>query len=230
MQGGRTSERGTVRVRLDTDSERTQHRLSDDDVVAFGRSAECPIRFGHLPVEDRSVPGRVGVFVTANHRIWVQADRSETHVLRPLRIRTAQGETQLAPGWGLSPADEHFTVIVTGERDWELDVTLLAAPLLAAGRGRSDEPTIDPRPQLEEKLWQALEAYAAPVLAGKRLPATHDQVAATIHYSRMETRRRLEAIHDEFYFRRLWMPDVTDTRIKVVEAAIFHNLLPRRTG
>lgn len=231
MTGTGRVERGRVSLRADPDSDRLSISLFDGDVITFGRGVDCELRFGHAPVIDRSLSRRCGALVVANGRIAVQAaervssDCDAATIRRPVTVKVDNGPSRpLASGeiWG--PNAEIFTVSVCGESTWLLDVVNFRdggfTPLTTG-----DPPSVMPRVELTDELWQVLRAYAEPMLRGERFPATHEQVAERINWNRMTARRRLERIYDEFYLRRIDMPDVADMRIKVVEAALSHGLL-----
>lgn len=235
MSGGTGLERGRVSLRADPDSDRLSLPLHDGDVAAFGRGVDCALRFGHAPVRDRALLHVCGWLLVAHGRIIVQAaehpvangtDPSVIH--RPLVVTPDLGQPRyLSSGelWG--PNAEIFTVTATGEQSWSLDVVNFRDIGSASQRG-APPPSVVHRVELDDELWAVLEAYAEPVRRGERMPATHDQVAAAINWNRMTARRRLERIYDEFYLRRIEMPDVADMRVKVVEAALSHGLLARR--
>ncbi|NLA36548.1 MAG: hypothetical protein GX868_12825 [Actinobacteria bacterium] len=221
-------------LRADPDSDRLSLPLRDNDVLAFGRGVDCALRFGHAPVRDRALLHVCGWLVVANGRIIVQAadhlrgaveDPSVIH--RPLVVTPDLGQPRyLASGelWG--PNAEIFTVTARGEHSWSLDVVNFR-DLATDLDGAAQLPSVLHRVELDDELWTVLAAYAEPVRRGERMPATHDQVAAAINWNRMTARRRLERIYDEFYLRRIEMPDVSDMRVKVVEAAMSHGLLGR---
>jgi len=230
------TERGRISLRSDPDSERADLLVYDDSVLSFGRGADCDIRFAHAPVQDREVPRRCGWIVVANGRIVVQVpdrdrraavtatDRDVT-VRRPVVVVPDDAPARaLSDGEVWGPSSEIFTISVSGSRTWDLDVINFRDPVTSSGPA-SDLPTVQHRLELSGELWTVLHAYAEPVLRGERFPATHDQVAKQVHWNKMTVRRRLERIYDEFYLRRIEMPDVADMRIKVVEAAMNHGLL-----
>jgi len=228
--------RGRVSRRTMPDGDRSEFPLSDGDVVAIGRGAECGIRFGHAPVQDREVPRHCGWLVVANGRILVHAaDRpapssDAAHVRRPLIVTPDRGSPRaLADGEVWGPDAEIFTVSITGAHVWELDVVNFRDRAPEPGLP-GDLPTVTQRVDLPDDLWTVLRAYALPVQRGERYPATHEQVARTVHWTKTTVRRRLERIYDEFYLRRMELPDVLDMRIQVVEAAMSHGLIPRDLG
>lgn len=230
------TERGRVSLRADPDSDRSDVTLHDGDVLAFGRGVDCAVRFGHAPVQDREVGRRCGWLVVANGRVVVQAadevlaatGRTSSEGFRPIVVAPRLGPARtLEPGEMWAPADEIFTVQIAGRNPWELDVVNFRDIGTSGTTDGSDRPTVKPRVELTEELWQVLRAYGGPMQRGGRFPATHEEVARLINWNKMTARRRLERIYDEFYLRRIDMPDVSDMRIKVVEGALTHGLLPR---
>lgn len=228
----RNPARGRVSLRLDPDAdERVSVVLHDDTVVPFGRGADCAVRFGHGPTRDGEVRRIAGWFVVAHGRVLVEAAPTTTGatggadvVTRPLLLRTAsRPDAPILPGWACAPPDRSFTVVVAGNQEWELDVVVEAGEWGQAGG--SDAPTGYQRIDLSDEQWLILRAYARPVLEGQRMPATHDDVAREVHYARPTVRRRLDTIHDRFEVCGVRMPDVPDSRVKVVEGAINHGLL-----
>lgn len=227
-------ERGRVSVRAAPSSDRATTILFDGTVLAFGRGAQCDIRFGHAPIQDREVPRLCGWLVVAHGRVAVHAADADIPApardgdgFRPVVVQPRCGPQRVVrPGEIWAPADAIFTVRVQGGEVRELDVVNFRGPSPAAWSSDDDPPTVQPRVELTDELWAVLRAYAEPMQRGGRAPATHDEVAQRINWNKMTARRRLEKIYDEFYLHRLEMPDVDDMRVKVVEAALHHGLLP----
>lgn len=207
--------------------------LHDGAVLAFGRGKCCDIRFGHAPIQDREVGRLCGWLVVAHGRVAVHAapdDRpSPTHkgdAFRPVVVHPRCGvHRAVMPGEMWAPTAGIFTVRVHGAQLWELDVVNFQ-DVPPPPWSSDDPPTVMPRVELSAELWDVLRAYAEPIQRGGRSPATHEEVAQRINWNKMTARRRLEKIYDEFDLHRLEMPEVDDMRVKVVEAAIRHGLLP----
>lgn len=227
-------ERGRISVRAEPVSERVTTTLFDGSVLSIGRGAQCDIRFGHAPIQDREVPRLCGWLVVAHGRVAVHASdadlpspRGQGDGFRPMVVQPRRGPSRaVMPGEIWAPADSIFTVRVHGADVWELDVVNFHGLSPSAWGSEDDPPTVKPRVDLTDELWAVLRAYAEPMQRGGRAPATHDEVAQRINWNRMTARRRLEKIYDEFYLHRLEMPDLDDMRVKVVEAALHHGLLP----
>ena len=64
--------------------------LCDDSITAFGRGAECGIRFGFAPTPDESLARIAGRLVVANHRLFVESAAEAGH--RALELKTADAE------------------------------------------------------------------------------------------------------------------------------------------
>jgi len=234
------NERGRVSLRVAPDSERASLALHDGTVAAFGRGVDCPIRFGHAPIQDRGVPRLCGWLIVANGRIIVHASEdggehrpgsgTETE-FRPLLVTPRSGPPRtVSPGEAWAPADEIFTVNVVGTSTWELNVVNRRDPIRPQEVASSDRPTVKPFVDLSDELWSVLQAYGEPMRFGKSVPASHEEVAERTNDNPRTVRRHLETIYDEFYLRRIDMPDVADLRIKVVQGALNHGLLGRPTN
>lgn len=220
-------ERAVVSFRaVDTSANRRSVRLFDDTTVHFGRSPDCPIRFGHAPVQDVELPRVVGTFIIAGGRVMVERrrDHSQDTPQKALRVELPDGPPELiVPGAVYSPPNPTFTLVVSGTYDWMLDVAVRFDNVRTISQG--DVPTRAVPVELTDQERATLRAYAAPILAGGFEPATHDQAATACGYSRATVRRVLEVLDDKFFAAGLWMPDIADSRIRVVTAARTNLLL-----
>lgn len=212
MRGVGTAE---VTVRSDGRAGDASYRTSIADVVAFGRGEGCGLRIG---VGDPEVPAVAGWLVPAHGRVFVEAAPG---VHRALQVSSAGGPPVPVPaGAAFAPAASSYTVQVLGGVDtWELAVSGARRHDSTIHRGA--EVVID----LTDDELSILRAYAGPVVAGRTEPATHDEVAAAVHMSRSQVRRRLDRIERHFSDLHLWLPDVDDRRVRVVEAARHNGVL-----
>lgn len=199
--------------------------LCDGESVRFGRGAECEIRFGYAPVPDEGVPRIAGTLLATNRRVFVESIDQPGH--RTLEIRSASGTTQLPAGEGFSPRDSHFELLVRGEHSaWKLAVRIRASAVpTATTESSADPPTKRITLELSEKQFAVLAAYCEPPRRGRAEPATHKEVAAALNYHPNTVREILYEIWAHMFELQIPMPDVSDKRIAVVEAARLHGLL-----
>lgn len=197
--------------------------LCDDSTTAFGRGAECEVRFGYAPTPDNALPRTAGRLVVANHRVFVESAAQEGH--RALELITADGIRQLGAGEGFSPRDNHFEVLIRGEKTWKLAVTVRSDDLPAAPHSTPDPPTRRFSLDLTEQQFAVLTAYCEPPGRTRAEPATHKEVAAKLNYHPNTVREILYDIWAKMFEQQVPMPDVSDKRIAVVEAARNHGLL-----
>ena len=225
-------ERAVVSFRaVDTSANRRSVRLFDDTAVTFGRSPDCPVRFGHAPVQDIELPRVVGTFIVAGGRVMVERhrDRFRDSPQKALRVEVSDGPPELiVPGSVYSPPTAIFTLVVSGTYDWALDVAVRFDVPRSTSQG--DIPTRAVPVELTDQERATLAAYAAPIIAGGFEPATHDQAAEAWGYSRATVRRVLEVLDDKFFAAGLWMPDIADSRVRVVTAARSNLLLADSTA
>lgn len=199
--------------------------LRDGDVARFGRGAECEIRFGYAPRPDRGLPRVAGRLVAANGRVFVESSGDPSH--RALSIR-AEGGTIASIGVGEahSPRESRFEVLVPGDgAPWCLTVTTRDPEAPGAAGDSVDPPTVHYELRLTPLQERVLAAYAEPIRRGAREPATHQQVAAELHYHRNTVRDALYEIYNKMFEAQIPMPDMSDKRFAVVEAARAHGLL-----
>jgi hypothetical protein len=198
--------------------------LCDGEGVAFGRGAECQVRFGYAPVPDEGVPRVAGNLLAVNRRIFIESATQPGH--RALELRSTAGTTQIAAGEGFSPRDSQFDLFVRGEDSvWKLGVTVRAT-VDSSDVGRSDDPptkrfSLD----LSESQYAVLVAYCEPPSRGRSEPATHKEVAAALNYHPNTVREILYEIWARMFAQQVPMPDVSDKRVAVVEATRVHGLL-----
>jgi hypothetical protein len=199
--------------------------LCDGDLVLFGRGAECRIRFAYAPVPDEGVPRVAGSLLAANRRIFVESPPRPGH--RALELRTGRGAAvQLAVGEGRSPRDDQFDVFVHGtETMWKLSVTVRAAMGSSTSAATTDPPTRVHELGLTDLQRAVLRAYSDPITRGRPEPATHKEVAAALNYHPNTVREVLYEIWALMFAEQIPMPDVSDKRVAVVEAARVHGML-----
>jgi len=198
--------------------------LCDGDSALFGRGAECQIRFGYAPIPDEGVPRVAGSLLAANHRVFIESATQPGH--RALELRSADGARQISGGEGFSPRDAHFDLLVRGESSvWKLSVTVRADPQQPTTERSIDPPTKRFSLDLSERQFAVLAAYCEPPSRGRSEPATHKEVAATLNYHPNTVREILYEIWARMFELQVPMPDVSDKRVAVVEAARLHGLL-----
>src|SRR5439155_19137811 len=105
---------------------------------------------------------------------------------------------ELPPGEAHGPAAVEFEVVVRGERAWTLQVrTRACTPPVTGGPpdgAGADPPTVRRPLELSDHERQVLDAYVAPLRAGRLEPATHGEVAERLSYSANKVRRDLYGI------------------------------------
>jgi hypothetical protein len=185
------------------------------------------VRFGYAPTPDQGVPRVAGSLLAVNQRIFVESSSQPGH--RALTIRTAAGTVmQLAVGEGHSPRERQFEVIVHGDSPWKLGVTV-RGPTKERPRGAGDLPTHRHQLVLTELQRAVLTAYFEPITHGRPEPATHREVATALSYHPNTVREILYEVWALMFAQQIPMPDVSDKRVAVVEAARAHGLLTTTT-
>jgi hypothetical protein len=198
--------------------------LSEGDVVDFGRGAECPIRFGYAPQPDQDVPRIAGQFIVMNNRVFIESSAKIGH--RALEVRTANRSVQIAIGEGYSPRDPKFEVLVRGAAaPWKLGVTVRSEAVLRASSDATDPPTAHYTLNLTHLQLAVLETYCEPLRRGRIEPATHKEVASVLSYHPNTVREALYEIWTQMFEQGVPMPDISDKRMAVVEAARVHGIL-----
>lgn len=198
--------------------------LSDGGMVAFGRSADCQARFGYAPVPDEDVPRVAGRLLAAGERVFVESAAQPGH--RALEVRNPQGAVvQIPHGEGFSPREGRFDVLVRGKSQlWRLGVTV-RQPHERSRFGPTDPPTNRFDLGLSDLQHRVLATYSEPLASGRMEPATHKEVASALNYHPNTVREILYEIWALMFAHEVPMPDVSDKRIAVVEAARVHGLL-----
>jgi len=201
--------------------------LRDGDIARFGRGSDCEIRFGYAPRPDQGLPRVAGRLVAANGRVFVESSGDTSH--RALTIRSAEGTTaSVGVGEAYSPREHSFEILIPGDgAPWCLTVTVRAVEATSGG-GSADPPTKHYTLALTPLQERVLAAYAEPVRRGGREPATHQQVATALNYHTNTVRNALYEIYNKMFEQQIPMPDVTDKRFAVVDAARAHGLLTER--
>lgn len=198
--------------------------LSEGDVVDFGRGAECPIRFGYAPQPDQDVPRIAGQFIVMNNRVFIESSAKIGH--RALEVRTGSRVVQIAIGEGYSPNDPKFEVLVRGSAaPWKLSVTVRSEAVLRSDADAADPPTTHYALDLTRLQLAVLETYCEPLRRGRIEPATHKEVAAALNYHPNHVREALYQIWTQMFEQGVPMPDISDKRMAVVEAARVHGIL-----
>ena len=197
--------------------------LRDDTTTAFGRGSECEIRFGYAPTPDEGLPRIAGRLIVANHRVFVESAAMEGH--RALELKTANESRQLGAGEGFSPRDQQFEVLIRGVKTWRLAITLRSEEFPPLRTNASDPPTRGFSLDLTDQQVAVLSAYCEPPGRTRAEPATHKEVAAKLNYHPNTVREILYDIWAKMFEQQVPMPDVSDKRVAVVEAARNHGLL-----
>ena len=198
--------------------------LCDGGSARFGRGRECQIRFGYAPIPDEGVPRIAGNLLAANRRVFVESAAQPGH--RALELQTSEGITQISAGEGISPRDGQFSIFVRGENSpWKLTVSVRPPIESLIEQHPDDPPTKKFSLELSELQYAVLTAYCEPPGRGRSEPATHKEVAATLNYHPNTVREILYEIWARMFAEQVPMPDVSDKRVAVVEAARVHGLL-----
>lgn len=199
--------------------------LNDGDVAGFGRGMECRIRFGYAPQRDRGLPRMAGRLTVVNHRVFVE--NAAQAGPRVIEVQKQDGSlTQLAFGEGLSPSDTRFDAYVRGHRtSWKLSVVVRLA---FEGTGivpGVDVPTKPYDLELTDLQSEVLEAYLEPARRGRLDPPVHRDVAVLLGHHPDTVREALYEVWAKMFEQDMPMPDASDKRIAVVEAARVHGLV-----
>lgn len=198
--------------------------LCDGGSARFGRGSECEIRFGYAPTPDEGVPRVAGSLLAANRRIFVESAAQPGH--RALELQTSEGITQISAGEGISPRDSQFSIFVRGENSpWKMTVSVRPPVESLTEQHPDDPPTKKFSLNLSELQYAVLTAYCEPPGRGRSEPATHKEVAATLNYHPNTVREILYEVWARMFAEQVPMPDVSDKRVAVVEAARVHGLL-----
>jgi hypothetical protein len=197
--------------------------LFEGDVIAFGRSSECGIRFGYAPVPDEGVPRIAGKFVVADHRVFLEASDTLGH--RAIEVRTEGRSIQIPFGEGYSSREQSYDVLVRGTSTaWRLRLSTRTREKIQELAEGGDLPTMHLSIELSDAQWLVLRAYYEPIRLGRLEPATHREVASTLNYHPNTVRESLYGIWDLFFEQGVPMLDV-EKRVAVVEAARVHGML-----
>ena len=199
--------------------------LDDEhDEIYFGRSEDCHVRFGHLPVVDQHVAGIAGRVFLCDGRLAVE--NLSVQIAFDIKEADEPLET-VRPGAIVSPPGSAFELHYTGSTHRHVvRVRGLAArtPARSAPAGRSVDPTPLLAPGLTDRQWAVLDAYAAPRRAGATVPATHTQVADRLGWSMSLIRLECDAIWRAFLAAGVPMREFPDKRDAIVDAAVRHRL------
>jgi hypothetical protein len=192
--------------------------------VAFGRGAHCPIRFGHAPKPDLRLARQAGTFLVAADRVLVESSPQAGHA--PVQICVSgRPPLDLPPGEAHGPAAIEYDVVVRGEREWVMRVRTRTRPATPSPAGTAtDPPTERRRLTLSDHERQVLEAYVAPLRAGRLEPSTHAEVAESLSYSINKIRRDLYGIWQQMVTCGVAVPEYGDKRVAVAHAALTNSL------
>lgn len=200
----------------------------DAPEVAFGRGSGCTIRFGHEPEVDTSVSRVAGrVLVVCDDRLAVE--NLSAHIAFDIKCPDRPLET-VRPGALFAPPEDRFEIRYAGSTHVHL---LRVRSYLTRGqrpRGKKDATTTPLAPVLTARQWEVLDAYTAPLRAGRTAPATHAEVARALGWSMSLIRLESNDIWTAFLLGGIPMRDFPDKRDAVVDAAIRHRLERTTTG
>jgi hypothetical protein len=190
----------------------------------FGRSSQCEVRVAHQPLVDPSVPRVAGAILALDGRVAV--DNLSDRVAFDVKPQDGPLET-VRPGTLVAPPDERFEIQLGGVRGTHVIAvhrehagTDLPRPAAVT----TEEPPTTADPVLTDRQWQILEAYTAPLRAGATTPATHAEVAATVHWGYSLVRVECHAIWAALRLAGVPLRPFPDTRDAVVDAAVRHRL------
>jgi hypothetical protein len=190
--------------------------------VPFGRGGHCPIRFGHVPTPDLQLARHAGAFLVTGDRVLVEGAAQPGHA--PVQICVGgRPPLDLPPGEAYGPAAIEYDVVVRGERRWVLHVRT-RAPRPVPVPSATDPPTVRRPLDLSVHERQVLEAYVAPLRAGRLEPSTHAEVAERLSYSVNKVRRDLYGIWQQLVTSGLAVPEYADKRVAVAHAAIANRI------
>jgi hypothetical protein len=197
--------------------------LSDGDVTAFGRGADCLVRFGYAPQADIGVPRVAGRFIVAGRRVFVESTDGVGR--RSLEISIpGRPPVLVAVGDGFAPSEPEFRVTVHGERQaWTMSVVVRRDVDVQGGSG--EPPTRHFQLQLTDMQRRVVAAYMEPLRNGRLEPATHREAAAALSYHPNSAREALYEVWSRIFAAGIPMPDVSEKRVAVVEAVRLHRLL-----
>lgn len=198
--------------------------LYEGEVASFGRGGECAVRFGYAPQPDQDVPRVAGQFLVMNSRVFIESSPTIGH--RALEVKASDRTVQIPVGEGYSPRDSQFDVLVRGTTaPWKLTVTIRDQPDMLGRPDASDPPTSHYSLALTELQRAVLAAYSDPLKRGRAEPATHRDVASKLSYHPNTVREALYEIWTKMFAQGVPMPDISDKRVAVVEAARVHGLV-----
>jgi hypothetical protein len=194
-------------------------------MLGFGRLGTCEIRIGHAPVRDEGVPRSAGRLVVAGERVLVE----NTDDVYAFEVATREGvRSVVRPHELFSPASDAFEVILEGSRaSYRIRVAVASrrvTPLVVPIDADDAEPLTTSPPDLTSDERAVLDAYLAPLRAGRPLRATHLEAAATLERSKTWVRDRASDIYDKFFFTPIPMKDFPDAVDAIVDAAWRHGL------
>ena len=201
------------------------HLVLFDEPKRFGRASGNDLRIGHAPLVDEIVPRRCGSVWGDRGRVVVSNDDDR---LAFDVVVAGFAPTHLSPGWWLAPAASEFEIVVSGARGYSIsvDVNVEAAGIRIVEA--DDDDFVDDVPtgarlNLTDRQRAVLDAYVAPVLDGGS-PATHQQVADRLPYSRALVRQECNKIWSKMLLAGIPMRDLTDARDQIVDAWTRHRL------
>jgi hypothetical protein len=201
--------------------------MAEGETVAFGRGAECSIRFGYAPQTDDQVPRVAGHLSVVHGRVLVESSSTVGH--KTIEVRPSDGVVVRIPiGEGYSPRASRFDVMVPGSSGlWKLTVSVKkTAPPADCSGGSADPPTNRLQLRFTQAQWCVIEAYLEPVRRGRLEPATHAEVAAKLGKHLNTVRATIYDVWSQMFAEDVPMLDTSDKRIAVVEAIRLHGLTP----
>jgi hypothetical protein len=194
-------------------------------VLVFGRLGTCDIRLGHAPVRDEGVPRAAGRLVALGPRVAVE----NLDDMFAFEVATRDGaRSAVRPRELFSPASNAFDIILAGScATYRIHVAVAERPVttVVVPIDTDDaEPLTTSPPQLTAAERSVLDAYLAPLRAGRPLRATHLEAAEALGRSKTWVRDRASDIYDKFLFTPIPMKDFPDAVDAIVDAAWRHGL------
>ena len=205
---------------------RTVRRTLDAATPAlrFGRHGDCEIRIGYSPLLDDGIPRVAGRLMILEGRIAVE-NLDEVYAF-DVAVRDGHRSVVRA-GELFSPGGSAFEVVVRGGRGQHVIRVLVMTTdggAVAGSAREGTEPATNPPPALTADERAVLDAYLAPLKAGRPLHATHTEVAHSLGRSKTWVRSRAAEIYDKFFLAAVPMRDFPDDVDAVVDAAWRHGL------
>jgi hypothetical protein len=175
------------------------------------------------------VPKVAGQLIVIDGRVFIESSPTIGH--RALEVQAANRSVQIPIGEGYSPRDAKYDVVVRGTTvPWKLTVTIREQPDMLGRSDASDPPTFHYSLALTDLQRAVLDAYSEPLRQGRAEPATHRDVAFVLNYHPNTVREALYEIWTLMFAQGVPMPDISDKRAAVVEAARVYGVVEDENG